>query len=210
MGQSVQHAAKTLPKHWKPQHIPRWIHGCEQACSIVGCHEPVHSELQTEREVVVATINSLKLSAMPAIDPNKPTTPLCQYHHNIVYKTLNPPPRHCATCGTAIRRKGQIKVCPNPSLIQKHLEEYAGFEGRISEKDKVCYTCYRSHLVIIQQQKTTSTESDLEGLIRILSQTTPSSIHDLIDSTVRAVNHFSSFRPPARWCTSTCRCPQHF
>ena len=51
------------------------------------------------------------------------------------------------------------------------------------------------------QQKTTSTESDLEGLIRILSQTTPNSIestHDLIDSTMRAVNHFSSFRPPAR------------
>ena len=41
-------------------------------------------------------------------------------------------------------------ACPEPDLIQKHLQENTDFSGQISTEDRVCYACYRSHLFIFE------------------------------------------------------------
>ena len=75
------------------------------------------------------------------------------------------------TCRTALRRhsSSQVRVCTQPTIIQDYLKEHTGFEDTIKESDKVRYTCYRSHLVIIAQKSQCSTDSDLLQLITALS-----------------------------------------
>ena len=80
------------------------------------------------------------------------------------------------TCGTSLRRDSNPKPCPQPALIQHYLKENTGYEGSIKESDKVCYVCYRSHLVILQQRNDSSTDKDLLQLIAILSKQIPTSI----------------------------------
>ena len=89
----------------------------------------------------------------------------------MVYNQMQPRQEHCATCGSALRRhsSSQVRVCPQPTYIQEYLKEHTGFEGTIAESDKVCYTCYRSHLVILGQRGQSSTDSDLLQLITAIS-----------------------------------------
>ncbi len=57
------------------------------------------------------------------------------------------------------------RSCPNPSVIEQHLRDKTGFEGNIKDTDKVCMSCYKFHLSILEQQKVTSTDKDLVTLI---------------------------------------------
>ena len=50
---------------------------------------------------------------------------------------------------------------PNAKVIREHLQDGAGFEGTLEAGDKVCYSCYKSHLIILQQEKAVSKDSDL-------------------------------------------------
>ena len=47
--------------------------------------------------------------------------------------------------------------------------QHTGLEGTIAESDKVCYTCYQSHFVILGQKGQSSTDSDLLQLITAIS-----------------------------------------
>ena len=49
-----------------------------------------------------------------------------------------------------------------------------GFEGEIRSHDRVCFTCYKSHLVILKQNKPVSKDSDLQQLIDTYYQQIPS------------------------------------
>ena len=80
------------------------------------------------------------------------------------------------TCGTLLRRDSNPKPCPQPALIGHYLKENTVYEGSIKESDKVCYVCYRSHLVILQQRNDSSTDKDLLQLIATLSKKIPTSI----------------------------------
>ena len=80
------------------------------------------------------------------------------------------------TCGTLLRQDSNPKPCPQPALIEHYLKENTGYEGSIKESDKVCYVCYRSHLVILQQRNDSSTDKDLLQLIATLSKQIPTSI----------------------------------
>ena len=96
------------------------------------------------------------------------------------------------TCGTSLRKQANsTKTCPQPAIIEQHLRENAGFEGKIKEGDKVCYTFYRSYLIVLQRRNETSMDSDLLETIATLSHQahepshdTIQSISDLIDATV--------------------------
>ena len=89
--------------------------------------------------------------------------PLCKHHYHMVYNETQPHQEHRVTCRTALRRhsSSQVRVCPQPTIIQDYLKEHTEFEDTIKESDKVCYTCYHSHLVIIAQKSQCSTDSDL-------------------------------------------------
>ena len=41
----------------------------------------------------------------------------------------------------------------NAVKIKKHLHDNAAFEDALETGDRVCYSCYRSHLIILQNEK---------------------------------------------------------
>ena len=83
-------------------------------------------------------------------------------------------------------RHTQSRSCPQPDVIEQHLRETIGFEGHIATADKVCYSCYKSHLVILQESRNTSRDSDLEGIISTLKQASANA--DSICSTTELLN----------------------
>ena len=58
---------------------------------------------------------------------------------------------------------------PDHAPTQVELET-TNFEGSIKEGDKVCYPCYKSHLVLLKQTKPTSTDDELESIIHVTNQ----------------------------------------
>ena len=100
----------------------------------------------------------------------------------MVYKSAFPTQTKCVTCGTSLKNSNP-KTCPSPKLVEDHLKTSTGFEGNIRDNDRVCYSCYRSHLVIIQKIRSVSNDSDLEELIDELQPpATISSLEEAIDA----------------------------
>lgn len=69
----------------------------------------------------------------------------------------------------------KFRHCPNPDLIQEHLQTHTGFEGTISATDKICETCYRSHLTLvkIQEENSQSNEEEFDVLVSTLQNSIP-------------------------------------
>ncbi len=42
------------------------------------------------------------------------------------------------------------RAYPQPDNIQKYLRDNTDFSGEIASDDRVCYACYKSHLIIIK------------------------------------------------------------
>ena len=72
-------------------------------------------------------------------------TPLCKHHYHLIYNILQPPQTNCVTCHISLRHCNS-RPCPKPEIIELHLRENTGFEGHLKAQDKVCYTCYKSHI----------------------------------------------------------------
>ena len=98
-------------------------------------------------------------------------TPLCKYHYHLTYNALQP--RECATCGTRLRGNNH-RPCPKPDVIQEHLRERTGFEGEIHSQDRVCITCYKSHLVVLKADpQCVSRDNDLKQLVSTYTKQMP-------------------------------------
>ena len=70
------------------------------------------------------------------------------------------------TCGLAIRGTTHIRHCPNPDLVQKHLQVHTRFEGTISVTDKICETCYRSQLTLLKTEEMSGSDNEeFESLV---------------------------------------------
>ena len=112
------------------------------------------------------------------------STPLCKHHYHLVYSALQQ--RECATC-------------PKLDVIQKHLKESTGFEGEIFTM------CYKSHLLVLKENKPISRDIDLEELIITISTYTEQipptdeviTAHDVIKTVVR-VGHI--LRKSKQYC----------
>ena len=76
-------------------------------------------------------------------------------------------------------------------MVVKHLRENTDYDGHINDHDKLCYACYRAHLVILKRDDNiTSTDSHLQELIINLSQQIPSnvrSVKEAIDASMKRV-----------------------
>ena len=75
---------------------------------------------------------------------------LCKEHYGAWYRHAHPFQSKGKTCDNNIIVMSKSRACPQPSVIQKHLKENTDFLGHISYEDRVCYACYRSHLVTIK------------------------------------------------------------
>ena len=126
----------------------------------------------------------VELGVQISTSPIPAPLPLCKGHYHQLYKTIWPEQRQCITCGASLRRSNP-KLCPKPSEIQKHLHEHSGYNGEIKEGDKVCYTCYRAHLSILQEQKNVSKDNELKELILNLHQTS-----EIISKAMNSVTEF--------------------
>ena len=75
-------------------------------------------------------------------------TPMCKNHYHVMYDSLHSKQTQCYTCGSSLRGV-QTRTCPAAEKIQCYLAEKTGFEGEIPPDAKVCMTCYKARLVII-------------------------------------------------------------
>ncbi len=151
-----------------PSYKPRWEKSRKVTCCVLECIEDAFasSRMATmENMVALFTNANLRCSS----DTIPVPTPLCTYHYHLLYNQLHPTQTNCSTCGSSLKHANP-RPCPKPSVIQSHLTETAGFEGQINPGDKVCYTCYKSQLVILQENKQVSRDSALLLLINTFKQ----------------------------------------
>ena len=137
-------------------------------CSISLCKQNVFVSLKkATSEELKMTLTSAGLQCTTTEVPIP--TPLCKHHYHLVYNMLQPTQTHCVTCDVSLRHS-KTKPCPEPEIIKKYLHDNASYDGDINEHDKVCYACYRAHLVILKQKdKLISSEADLKDIITTLS-----------------------------------------
>ena len=141
-----------------PSHTPRWEKQSSMKCCMLGCDVPsfVQSKIASQEE-----LNSVAHTTGCTLPSDVPIpTPLCKHHYHLTYNTLQPQQSNCPTCGSSLRTT-HTRSCPNAPFIRKYLEEKTGFEGELIENTKVCYACYKSHLQLLKDANTISTNSDL-------------------------------------------------
>ena len=131
-----------------PCYVPRWRKNASKAstkssdCCVVTCSNTVFasSAVATSEEMQHAfDSTSLKCG-------NDPHTTM----QESVYNALQSRQKSCVTCGSQLKLTNH-RPCPKPDIIQLHLQERTGFEGEIHSQDRVCFTCYKSHLVILKE-----------------------------------------------------------
>ena len=101
---------------------------------------------------------------------SSPMHVFCKQHYQAVYRHLHPKvfkkTRQCKTCK---RYTQKLRPCPHPEVVQDFLTQNTHFEEEIGPDDRVCYSCYRSHLVLVKQIQhhptCTSNDSDLRQVI---------------------------------------------
>ena len=79
-----------------------------------------------------------------------------------------------------------MRSCPDSLRIRKHLADRTGFQGEIIEGAKVCYSCYKSHIRILRDDDTDSTDDDLLGIIVSLKMSL-GSVSDIQSAMSRAM-----------------------
>ena len=166
-----------------PSYTPRWEKTSDpKKCLVIGCvNKPPLITSKTLHTVAKTVLEGNKLKLM---EPVPQSISLCKEHYNMVYKSAFPTQTNCITCGVSLKNSNP-KSCPSPKLVEEHLKASTGFEGNIRENDRVCYSCYRSHLVIIQTNRLVSNDSDLENLIKGLQPpSTVNSLQEAIDATM--------------------------
>ena len=149
-------------------HVPRWEKKRQELtkCSIHGCGDVCFAKLQ----VTNVKEHLEKMHFDVKFKENVPfPTPLCISHYHIVYHAIRPRQRSCQTCGANLRHETS-RPCPNAAFIKKHLQDNAAFEGNLEVDDRVCFSCYKSHLIILQNEKQNSYDSDLRSLLENISR----------------------------------------
>ena len=157
-------------------YVPRWRKGREptsaRACCVMDCTDNVFASLHKASEQVQSAFEAGELRSCEREIPVP--TPLCKHHYHRVYKYIAPTQTHCVTCGISLKHS-KSKVCPKPAVIEQFLKENTDFEYHIRDQDRVCYVCYRSHLITLQQSDNLlfSSDEDLQELIATLSDQVP-------------------------------------
>ena len=157
---------------------PRWHKQTTSSteCQVEGCMVKACRSTKLASHAEILTL--LKLELKPSCTSDNTTTYLCDSHYRSLHKEIKPQSyrNKCVTCGVTIRELTHIRHYPNPDRIQMHLQQHVGFEGTITSKDRVCETCYRSHLTLLKAMEDSSVSDgeDLGALVSKLQGTIPS------------------------------------
>ncbi|XP_064384664.1 uncharacterized protein LOC135333611 [Halichondria panicea] len=153
--------------------VPRWRkindeNEKEQQCYVSECNE---CECKSTTLADRATICSLFDMNIERIETPRGTDgiPLCTYHYGVLYRKLNPSHLKCKTCSKHISDFTKSRVVSEPDIIEAFLSEntVTSSNESISSSDRVCFTCYKSHLYLLKRLKGSvkSTDSDLQLLL---------------------------------------------
>ena len=148
-----------MEKVWKRKNIC-----CVQSCNEYMCHS---SRLGSNEDLLPSLFLAARLQCKTQSIPVP--TPLCKHHYHLLYNTYLPTQTNCITCGISLKH-AKPRPCPDPTAIQGYLKINTGFDSEILPTDKVCNTCYKAHLTMLQEIRTISTDSDLKHLIKTYSQ----------------------------------------
>ena len=155
---------------------PRWHKSSSSKdCQLEGCTEKASRLTRLANHADIEKVLKLSIKVVHGSSDNT-VTHLCDGHYRALHKELNPQSyqNKCVTCGLAIRGTTHIRHCPNPDLVQKHLQVHTGFEGTISVTDKICETCYRSQLTLLKTEETSGSDNEeFESLVSSLQNSLP-------------------------------------
>ena len=159
-----------LSKLGNEGHTPRWrrintkCNTDKRVCYVPDCCNP---SIKVIRLASKGTIN--ELFQIPsenqhhtlACDEN-PGYPLYQEHCRVLYRHLNSAHfnKQSKTCKKLMSFLTKTRKCPEPAIVQTFLAENTEFTEEIKSDDRVCYACYKSHLVIIKHVQNSSHSTD--------------------------------------------------
>jgi len=174
-------------EHWRADVV---LHGSEELKAFVAEVTAYESELYDKRQqfeadtvepICVCKITTLsdKSTICSSFGMDKENSepietassnegiPLCTYHYGILYRHLNPSHLKCKTCSKHISDITKSQAVPEPGMIGAFLSENTDSNESISSNDRVCFTCYKSHLLLLKHLKGSvkSTDSDLKTSI---------------------------------------------
>ncbi len=178
-------------------YIPRWIKISQtrdkKTCYVPGCSASCYKVTKLASE---ATLNRLFDAPCENESPllgkdQHDGCPLCQEHYGVLYRHLNPTHfiKKCKTCNKLLLDLTKTRKCPEPTLVQSFLRENTEFTEEMKPDDRVCYACYKSHLVIIKHTQNSSFSTDAE--LHQLTTKLKSELADIID--VTTLDHAISY-----------------
>ena len=94
-----------------------------------------------------------------------------------------------------MRGVSKTRKCPDRKLIQDYLLRNCEFNSMIDVDDKICLSCYKSHLVIVNQvqQHPVSNDSDLQHTLdKIRQQTSNPSQITTVDEAIAHAAHYTA------------------
>lgn len=128
-----------------PGYIPRWERRGIQSsnnnyCCVSNCSQVSFTQTKMGTDEELKSIQEITFDSESVPTP----TPLCNHHYHVVYDALHSRHKHCTTCGGRFQ-SGNDRA---PAFIEKYVSLHTDFDGHIQTGDRVCFTCYKSHLVI--------------------------------------------------------------
>ena len=124
--------------------------------SLVTCYVSEFNEVKCRATKLVGERTVCSVFGMPEPDQEDSSSndiPLCHYHYGILYRHMNPSHLNCKTCGRHISDFSKSRPVPEANTLEAFLLENTEFSGSFSATDRVCLTCYKSHLCVIKHLK---------------------------------------------------------
>ena len=149
---------------------PRWVSSPENhlACIVPDCG------INTENGIILQS-SLCSIEEIEAIYKNTivetitdKSVPLCQTHYKYLYRLLNADkydhPK-CVACNASLR-EAVIRHCPDSLVITQHFNRCDDIDITINKEDKICTSCYNSHLEILWDSEPVSHDHELQDLLK--------------------------------------------
>ena len=182
--------------------IPRWRkmndpNEIEQQCYVSQCNECVCKiTTLSDKSTICSSFGMDKENPEPIeTASSNEGIPLCTYHYGILYWHLNPSHLKCKKYSKHISDITKSRAVPEPGMIGAFLSENTDSNESISSNDRVCFTCYKSHLLLLKHLKGSvkSTDSDLKTLIDKIEANLPTLSTQFVTTYDDALSYVSSF-----------------
>ena len=135
-----------------PNYIPRWKKHKE---SIINkcMHNDCNADSSNARIIMASFMPNEMFTKVLNLDDFPHEIMLCTTHYHQLYAQYNSPDP-CPSCGMKPKRGTCfIRHSPNPEMISKHLSENTGISIQLTSNDRICSTCYKTHLTILHAQE---------------------------------------------------------